>query len=122
VLTLVLAWYLHSGGTSQPIMAALLFAAGLFFAALQPVSHAMVANLAPPENRGSAFGTYNLIGEIGAVLSPTISGTLRDYYGGWAPAIYLDGILILASFACILWVQEAVRPAAGARHATTGPS
>jgi len=90
-------------------MAALLFAAGLFFNALQPVSHAMVADLATPKNRGSAFGTYNLIGEVGAVLSPTISGTLRDSYGGWAPAVYLDGALILASFVCGLWVHEAVR-------------
>lgn len=109
LLTLVFAYYLQIGGHSPVVMAALLFGAGLFFNALQPVSQAMVADLAAPEHRGSAFGTYNLIGEIGAVLSPTISGTLRDVYNGWAPAVYLDGALILASFACLLFVREAIQ-------------
>ncbi|HYZ33250.1 MAG TPA: MFS transporter [Crenalkalicoccus sp.] len=109
LITIGFAYYLQEGGQSLAVMALLLFVAGLFFNALQPVSHAMVADLAAPEQRGSAFGTYNLIGEIGAVLSPTISGTLRDYYGGWAPAVYLDGVLILLSFLCVVFVREATR-------------
>ena len=68
---------------------------GLFFNALQPVAHALVADLAAPAQRGAAFGTYNLIGEIGAVLSPTVSGTMRDAFGGWAPAVYLDAALVV---------------------------
>ena len=109
ILTLVFAYYLQQGGNSMAVKAALLFFAGLFFNALQPVSHAMVAELASPEQRGSAFGTYNLIGEIGAVLAPTLSGTLRDTYGSWVPAVYLDGALILLSFLCVLFVREASR-------------
>ena len=107
LLTLGLAIYLQQGGHSPVVLAALLFFAGLFFNALQPVSHAMVADLATHENRGSAFGTYNLIGEIGAVLSPTISGTLRDFYNSWAPAVYLDAFLIFVSFVILLFVREA---------------
>ncbi len=109
VLTVIFAYYLQQGGHSLPVMAGMLFAAGLFFNALQPVSHAMVAELAAPEHRGSAFGTYNLIGEIGAVLSPTISGNLRDATQSWVPAVYLDGVLILLSFLCVLFVREASR-------------
>jgi MFS family permease len=109
LLTLVLAMYLQAGGQSAVVMAALLFFAGLFFSALQPVSQAMVADLAAPSVRGSAFGTYNLIGEIGAVLSPTISGTLRDIWGSWAPAVYLDAALILGSFVLLLFVNETAR-------------
>ena len=86
------------------------------------MSHALVADLATPENRGSAFGTYNLIGEIGAVLSPTISGTLRDIYNAWAPAVYLDGFLILASFVCLLFVREAARVPFGVQRAAPHPS
>ncbi len=122
VLTLVFAYYLQIGGQSPVVMAALLFGAGLFFNALQPVSHAMVADLAAPEHRGSAFGTYNLIGEIGAVLSPTISGTLRDAYNGWAPAVYLDGVLILASFACLLFVREVLQVRQPAARSAAGVS
>jgi MFS family permease len=106
ILTLTLGAYLHVGGNSLVMLASLMFVSGLFFNALQPVSHAMVAGLAAPEHRGSAFGAYNLIGEIGAVLAPTISGTLRDFSGGWAAAVYLDGVLILLSCLCVVFVRE----------------
>ena len=36
----------------------------------------------------------NLIGEIGAVLSPAVSGALRDATGGWSAAIFVDAGLI----------------------------
>ncbi|MHB0668110.1 MFS transporter, partial [Roseomonas mucosa] len=64
------------------------------------------ADLASPEHRGSAFGMWNLVGEIGAVLSPVVSGSLRDAYGEWAPAVYLDGGLILASALLLLFLRE----------------
>lgn len=107
-LTLGFAVYIHSGGNSLVVMAALLFAAGLFFSALQPVSHAMTADIAKPEFRGSAFGMWNLVGEIGAVLSPVVSGTLRDSYGSWVPAVYLDAAIIFASCALLVFVREVV--------------
>jgi ACS family D-galactonate transporter-like MFS transporter len=106
LLTLVLARYLQVDGHDPVVLASLLFVSGLFFNALQPVAHALVADLAAPEQRGAAFGTYNLIGEIGAVLGPTVSGTLRDTYGGWAPAVYLDGALVLASALIVVFVRE----------------
>ena len=55
---------------------------------------------------GAAFGLWNLIGEMGAVLSPAISGVLRDATGGWGPALYLDAGIILASFVLLMFVRE----------------
>jgi ACS family D-galactonate transporter-like MFS transporter len=107
-LTLALAIYIQAGGTAPLVMATLLFFAGLFFSAQQPVSQALIADIAQPQYRGSAFGLSNLIGEIGAVLSPVVSGTLRDYYGGWAPAIYLDCALIAVSFICLAFLREKI--------------
>ncbi len=111
VLTLALGRYLQVGGHDPVVLAALLFVSGLFFNALQPVAHALVADLVPPAQRGAAFGTYNLIGEIGAVLSPTVSGTLRDAFGTWAPAVYLDGALVLGSVLLVAFVRERRRVA-----------
>lgn len=108
LLTLGFAVYIQYGGNSLVVMAFLLFTAGLFFSALQPVSHAMTADIARPEFRGSAFGMWNLIGEIGAVLSPVVSGTLRDAHGSWVPAVYLDAAIILASCALLMFVREAL--------------
>ena len=44
-----------------------------------PDTDALTADLVPSAAYlGAAFGLWNLIGEMGAVLSPAISGTLRD--------------------------------------------
>lgn len=42
----------------------------------------------------------NLIGEIGAVPSPAVSGALRDATGAWNAAIVLDAGLVAR--ACLL--------------------
>jgi len=55
----------------------------------------------------------NLIGEIGAVLSPAVSGALRDATGGWSAAIFLDAALIGGAILLFLFVREAARPGEG---------
>lgn len=106
LLTLWFGFYIMNGGQSPVVMGVLLFAASLFFNALQPISQALTADLADPRHRGSAFGMWNLIGEMGAVLSPAVSGALRDATGSWTAAVMLDGAIILASFVLLLFVQE----------------
>ena len=51
----------------------------------------------------------NLIGEIGAVLSPAVSGALRDATGGWSAAMFLDAALIGGAMMLFLFVREAAR-------------
>ena len=87
-------------------MSIILFISGLFFFALQPVSHALLADLAPAEQRGTAFGMMNLISEIGAVLCPVVSGVLRDSTGSWGIPLLLDGALMAASFLLVLGISQ----------------
>jgi MFS family permease len=105
-LTLGFGIYLLGGNTSPIVMGVLLFVASLFFNALQPIGHALVAELAPEQHRGSAFGMQNLIGEMGAVLSPAVGGYLRDVTGNWTQAVLLDALLIFASFVVLCFVRE----------------
>jgi MFS transporter, ACS family, D-galactonate transporter len=49
---------------------------------------------------------WNLIGEMGAVLSPGISGALRDATGSWNTAVMLDAGIILASVVVLLFIRE----------------
>ncbi|QPP08989.1 MFS transporter [Streptomyces bathyalis] len=113
VLTLAFAWYLSAAAKpSLWVMGILLFTASLFFNALQPVGQALTADLAPESLRGSAFGMQNLIGEIGAVLSPAISGVLRDSTGGWEAAVWLDAIIVVAGFFVLSQVRSRKQPAA----------
>jgi ACS family D-galactonate transporter-like MFS transporter len=107
VLTLIFGFVVAAGGANVWVMAALLFGASTFFNAMQPIAHAMVAEIASPEQHGAAFGMNNLIGEIGAVLSPAVSGALRDATGGWAAAVFVDAGLIFGAIVLFLFVREA---------------
>jgi ACS family D-galactonate transporter-like MFS transporter len=109
VLTVGFGIVAASGSPSVWLMAGLLFSASTFFNAMQPIAQAMLADIADPAHHGAAFGMNNLIGEIGAVLSPAVSGTLRDATGGWTAAIFLDAGLIACAVVLFLFVREASR-------------
>ncbi len=107
LLTIIFAYYYTNGGEALFVLGGLLFTASLFFNALQPISQALTADLVPSAAYlGAAFGLWNLIGEMGAVLSPALSGVLRDATGSWGAALYLDAGIILASFVVLLFVRE----------------
>lgn len=107
LLTIIFAYYYTNGGEALFVLGGLLFTASLFFNALQPISQALTADLVPSAAYlGAAFGLWNLIGEMGAVLSPALSGVLRDATGSWGAALYLDAGIILASFVLLLFVRE----------------
>lgn len=107
LLTLAFGLYIMNGGQSLLMMGTLIFVASLFFNALQPMSQALTADLVPSAAYlGAAFGLWNLIGEMGAVLSPAISGVLRGATGNWHAAVLLDAGIILASFVLLLFVRE----------------
>jgi ACS family D-galactonate transporter-like MFS transporter len=106
VLTVAFAVVVATGTPSVWLLAALLFGASTFFNAMQPMAQAMLADIARPELHGAAFGMNNLIGEIGAVLSPAVSGALRDATGSWNAAIFLDAGLVLCACLLLAMVRE----------------
>jgi sugar phosphate permease len=113
VLTLIFGFVVAGGGANVWLMAALLFSASTFFNAMQPIAHAMLADIADPAHHGAAFGMNNLIGEIGAVLSPAVSGALRDATGAWSAAVFVDAGLIAAAVLLFFFVREAARSDVG---------
>jgi ACS family D-galactonate transporter-like MFS transporter len=107
VLVLVFAVYLQTQEKpSLLVMSVLLFVTSLFFNALQPMAHALLNDVVDASERGAAFGLFNLVGEIGAVISPALSGTLFDHYGSWTSAVYIDGALMLTSAVLYVLVRE----------------
>src|SRR4029453_1198300 len=108
VLVLLFGWSIQGDG--QPSLAPLgllLFTSGLFFNALQPIVQGMTGDMVPAAERGAAFGMLNLISEIGAVLSPVVSGILRDATGSWAPGVFVAAGIMIISFFLYLGVHEA---------------
>ncbi|MFI0820644.1 MFS transporter [Streptomyces sp. NPDC021098] len=107
LLVLVFAAYLQAQEKpSLLVMSVLLFVTSLFFNALQPMAHALLNDVVDASERGAAFGLFNLVGEIGAVISPALSGTLFDHYGSWTSAVYIDGALMLTSAVLYVLVRE----------------
>lgn len=98
-------FYLTSNHNNLIVMTIILFVSGLFFFAMQSIHHALTAELSPEEYRGSSFGMLNLVAEIGALLSPVISGMLRDSTNGWGSSLFLDASLIGISFLLIVFVN-----------------
>ena len=114
VLTVAFAWYIASAAKpSLFVMGLLLFFASLFFNALQPIGHALTAEIAEPALRGSAFGMQNLIGEMGAVLAPAVGGALRDRTGSWTLAVWLDAAIVVAGLCVLIPVRARRRTTVG---------
>jgi len=111
VLVLIFGWSVSGGeGDALPslgLLGLLLFTSGVFFNALQPIVQGMTGDLVPASERGSAFGMLNLVSEIGAVLSPVVSGILRDRTGSWAAGVYVAAAIMIVSFFLYLMVKEA---------------
>ncbi len=116
VLTIMIfgfAAYVMSGRKDPVVMSIILFVSGLVFFALQSVAHTLTSETAPVKHRGAAFGMWNLIAEIGAVLSPVVSGALRDSTGSWGTPIILDGIIMAVSCILVMSVNRSVRVTSG---------
>src|SRR3954452_5285024 len=106
LLTVAFGFVILDSTPSVALMAILLFCASAFFNAMQPMAQGMLADIADPAYRGAAFGMNNLIGEIGAVLSPPISGALRDATGAWSTAVFLDAGIIAVAVVLFMLVRE----------------
>lgn len=108
----VLAAYIAAGHPDILVLGALLFGVGVPFAAMQTVHMAMTSDLAPVEMQGQAFGMWNLVAEIGAVLSPVVGGVLRQNTGGWSLALALNAVILAGSAALVFFVRERTAPLA----------
>jgi MFS family permease len=108
VLVLVFGFSISGGREpSLALLGLLLFSSGVFFNALQPIVQGITGDLVPASERGSAFGMLNLVSEIGAVLSPVVSGILRDATGSWAAGVYVAAGIMILSFFLYAMVREA---------------
>jgi DHA1 family multidrug resistance protein-like MFS transporter len=88
----------------------ILFSVG--WAMASPAEEALVADLAPPELRGSVIGAKELAAGIGAALGPLVGGYIYD---NWTHelAFVINGLLLLVTSAlALLWFRgkDFIRP------------
>lgn len=112
--TTLLAWALvvliaadvllaSSGHWSQPglWLAAGIALWGLHMAMSQGLLATMVAETAPPELRGTAFGFFNLVSGLAMLVASTLAGVLWDQLG--APATFAAGAVFCLVALVMLW-------------------
>jgi MFS family permease len=78
---------------------------GIHMAATQGLLATMVADTAPENLRGTAFGLFNLAGGIAMLAASTVAGMLWDAFG--APATFYAGALFAAAALILLLISVA---------------
>jgi len=85
---------------------------GVHMGMTQGLLATMVADTAPPDLRGTAYGLFNLVSGLAMLIASACAGLLWDALG--APATFIAGtgfcVLALAALACRPR-GEATRPA-----------
>ncbi len=74
---------------------------GLHMAMTQGLLATMVAEAAPPDLRGTAFGFFNLMSGLAMLLASTVAGVLWDQLG--APVTFAAGAFFSLAALALLW-------------------
>jgi MFS family permease len=73
---------------------------GVYFAFAEGPEKALVADLTPVERRGAAFGWYNAVTGIGALIASVLFGELYEHFG--APVAFTTGAALAGAAAVLL--------------------
>jgi len=85
---------------------------GLHMALTQGLLSKLVADTAPPELRGTAFGVFNLVSGVALLLASVIAGALWSAFG--PAATFIAGAAFAAVAACGLLLSASIKPAGSA--------
>jgi MFS family permease len=85
---------------SRPAVIATFLAYGLYYGLTEPVERAWVADLAPPQLRGTAFGLYHGVIGLAALPASLLFGILWQRFG--APAAFFTGAALAAGASVLL--------------------
>jgi MFS family permease len=89
---------------------ALFLAYGLYFGLTEGVEKAWVADLAPPQARGTAFGIYNGVLGVGALLASLLFGVIWTRVSPEAAFVTGAGLAIGATLLIYFWFSHAEDP------------
>jgi predicted MFS family arabinose efflux permease len=104
LLLLILADLVLAGAASSLIVLLGVALWGLHMGFTQGILAAMIADVTPPELKGTAFGLFNLASGLFMLLASVIAGGLWDRYGAATTfyvgaAFSLSSLVMLTSFA-----------------------
>src|SRR5688572_2849495 len=95
----------YAGFATSATLPALLswfFIYGIYYGCVEGTERALVADFAHCSARGTAFGIYNAVAGIGALVSSVVFGLIWNAYG--APAAFASGAVLAIVAAALLFV------------------
>ena len=78
---------------------------GIYYALTEGVAKALVADIVPQEQRGTAYGLFNAAIGISALPASLIAGILWQYVNPAAPFVFGASLSILAGVLLVTWVK-----------------
>jgi MFS family permease len=75
---------------------------GIYYGCVEGTERALIADFAPPSQKGTAFGVYSGVAGIGALLSSVVFGVLWEIFG--APVAFASGAALAIAAAILLFV------------------
>jgi len=84
---------------------------GVFMAATEGVEKALVADLAPPDLRGTAFGWFNLIAGLMLLPASLLFGALYQGAGALAAFAFSAACALTAAALLTTWALRGIQPA-----------
>lgn len=101
--------------TSAPAFIAWFLFYGVYFALAEGAEKALVADLTPADTRGAAFGWYNAVTGIGALIASVLFGELYEHFG--APVAFMTGAgLAGVAAVLLLFIRTDTIKDSDARH------
>lgn len=89
---------------------ALFLVYGIYFGLAEGAEKALVADLVRPEQRGTAYGLYNLAFGITVLPASLLMGELWDWFGAEAAFLVSAGIGVTAALLLCVMVKTSVAP------------
>jgi MFS family permease len=107
--SLLSLWYVYAPTISYLIIGR--FLQGGVMALILPIATAYVGDLAPPEQRGTYMGVFNLFLTSSFGMGPLAGGWLSDVYGMETSFHWMGGLNAAACLAVLLFLPEVHSPA-----------
>jgi len=79
--------------------------------ALDPVLIATVADNAPQQSYGTAYGIFNFVGMSSSILAPTVAGMVADATGSLAANFYISAVVLVVGMLGFMFLRENTSPA-----------
>ncbi len=111
--TIVLGWLLYATvyllfawdlGPHTTVAVFLLY--GIFFGLTEAPERALISDLVPPNQQGSAFGLYYLIIGIAALPASVLFGMVWEFYG-YSAAFFMGALLSIAGIIALIFADPA---------------